>query len=109
MGQAFFELELPMNAGAVSKKVPLRLLGDVDTVDREITGRLYVEYEWTPRAAPKEECKATEHDEFTAVHGSLKFTLLSGEKLVNLDLATPHSASNPYCTVLCYPMGPEVI
>jgi hypothetical protein len=111
MGQAWVELELdPIHPTTHRYTVPLR--EDMETVDRAITGNITIECEWQPTqpGSNGEAPLATkDEDTFEPLHGNLKVTLVQGEKLVNLDLCGPHSASNPYCTVLCYPNSPKYI
>jgi len=109
MGQCWLDLDLSQNV-PITKRVTLPLREDSETVDRTVTGSVTIEYEWTPRAARNgEETCWTGDDSFDVLLGNLKVTLLHGDKLVNLDLCSPKSSSNPFCTVLCYPTSPKFI
>eukprot|EP00929_Paragymnodinium_shiwhaense_P007996 TRINITY_DN111918_c0_g1_i1.p1 TRINITY_DN111918_c0_g1~~TRINITY_DN111918_c0_g1_i1.p1 ORF type:complete len:733 (-),score=115.06 TRINITY_DN111918_c0_g1_i1:143-2341(-) len=119
MGQAAIELELPENT-PVTKILKLDLQEDVALVRRPVTGTIHIKYEWTP-ASPDQaamavsgtsSCEDLATESSTVIRpilGNLRVTLLSAEKLINLDLHSLSSASNPYCTVLCYPNSPDVL
>jgi hypothetical protein len=42
-----------------------------------------------------------------AVQGVLTVTVISAEKLINLDFARPSKVSSPFCKVLVYPVAPD--
>jgi len=114
MGNTHLELELPMNR-QLKKRLTLPLEADIDIVDRTITGSVTIEYAWTPASLrPGEEdtrLSDTGHEDstFEPLMGNLQVTLISADRLINLDLCSPHSKSSPFCTVTCYPQSPEYV
>jgi len=113
MGHVVVELELPADRPIEKTLSRLVLKEDPNVVKRPVTGTVTIKYEWTPK--PKKDIPqdfgSTESEcggsVIRPVHGSLKVTLVSAEKLINLDLHSLQSASNPFCTVLCYPFSPD--
>eukprot|EP00929_Paragymnodinium_shiwhaense_P094407 TRINITY_DN5495_c0_g1_i1.p1 TRINITY_DN5495_c0_g1~~TRINITY_DN5495_c0_g1_i1.p1 ORF type:complete len:747 (+),score=147.92 TRINITY_DN5495_c0_g1_i1:79-2319(+) len=123
MGKVMIELELPPHASVV-KQMRLPLGEDTDIVNRGVTGHISLRYEWTPHGkrlstnkeineeptTPMSTIIPTPHSNVSDImnlQGTLQVTLISAERLINLDLHTLNSASNPYCTVLCYPNSPN--
>jgi len=102
MGWVEHELELGRNP-IVKKQVVLTLCADPEVVDRRIHGTITIEYTWTPDLDAL--ALATGEPE-TPLVGSLQVKLVGAEHLINLDLHSHNSASNPYVTVLCYPKAP---
>jgi len=119
LGHVLVELELtgfedlPPDQTTVTRtlsKLPLR--DDRDICDRPVTGSITIKYDWTPRKPETDMEEMADTPEMKAIRplsGTLQVTLVSADKLINLDLHSLHSASNPFCTVLCYPSSPEAI
>merc|ERR1719482_2073187 len=87
----------------------LPLLEDPDVLKRPCTGFVNIKYVWTPLSEMNDRKETEEEAGVGAIkplYGKLVVKLISAEKLINLDLQTAHSASNPFCTVTCYPESP---
>eukprot|EP00929_Paragymnodinium_shiwhaense_P112579 TRINITY_DN80827_c0_g1_i1.p1 TRINITY_DN80827_c0_g1~~TRINITY_DN80827_c0_g1_i1.p1 ORF type:complete len:732 (-),score=142.73 TRINITY_DN80827_c0_g1_i1:57-2252(-) len=109
MGQCVIPLELSQTTPQ-SKQVRMPLLEDDAVCKRPVAGYVSVRYEWTPREvdqATMEGCSTENGDGQKYLFGTLLVTVVAGEKLINLDLHSLHSASNPFCTVLMYPTSPR--
>jgi len=109
MGEVTVMLDLPFDQ-PVTKTEKLRLEQNNDLVKRSVSGSITVKYEWAPnRKAMSTEnlprLNQTQEDAFE-LYGDLKLTLVSAERLINLDFAKKNGASSPYCMVLCYPISP---
>lgn len=106
------ELTLPLGPEKTHRKETLELKEDADTVERRITGTVVIEINWEPepQADSKVEVIASnsQEDSFEIIVGTLTVTLLSADRLINLNLSSQTSCSNPYCTVICYPRPPQV-
>eukprot|EP00929_Paragymnodinium_shiwhaense_P094408 TRINITY_DN5495_c0_g2_i1.p1 TRINITY_DN5495_c0_g2~~TRINITY_DN5495_c0_g2_i1.p1 ORF type:complete len:778 (+),score=181.01 TRINITY_DN5495_c0_g2_i1:124-2457(+) len=111
MGQVVLELNLPSYT-PVRKQVRVPLQEDLDIVKRSVTGFVTLRYEWLPKETSPPKDSYPDEDDFTGVgaitplEGKLSVTLVSAEKLLNLDLQSACSASNPFCTVISYPKSP---
>jgi len=116
MGQASLELELPPQEAVVRETV-LHLAEDPDTVRRQVRGSICVKYEWSPQQLGKRHTEQQLEREtsscigfYEPLWGILQVTVISGDGLINLHCSSiEDTASNPYCTVLCYPTSPQTI
>jgi len=114
LGYALFELDVGPDSKAIEKPVTcvLKLQADPRTLDRTmITGSVTLSYEWKPAAATHllgEDMVQHGISRFVPFKGTLKVTLISAEKLVNLNMETLQSQSNPFCTIMCYPRSPLI-
>jgi len=118
MGQVVINLDLPPDGPTITRHVTKQLDEDPSIVKRPSEGSLTLRYDWTPRPRPDHSIDAemtrqlspaemTSGKVITPLYGTLTVTLVSAEKLINLDMQTLHSESNPFCTVVCYPDSPE--
>jgi hypothetical protein len=98
MGQARIELDM-LGDVPITKDIMVSLQPDYDMVKRRVSGQLSLQIQWTPQ-------KFEADDLNLEFRGSLVLTIISAEKLVNINYRTPDSASNPYCVVTCYPNSP---
>jgi len=105
MGWVEHELELGRDP-IVKKQAVLTLCADPEVVDRRIHGTVTIEYTWTPDLEAVDAVIAATGEPEMPLVGSLQVTLVGAEHLINLDLHSHNSASNPYVTVLCYPKAP---
>mmetsp|Transcript_56902 Transcript_56902/g.176508 ORF Transcript_56902/g.176508 Transcript_56902/m.176508 type:complete len:795 (+) Transcript_56902:103-2487(+) len=113
MGEVTLELELPLNE-PISKTQKLRLDQNNELVKRTVTGYITVKYDWVPNGTAIAALAAEtgghrfslDGDERFQLFGRLTITLISAERLVNLDFTKKNGESNPYCMVLCYPRAP---
>mmetsp|Transcript_14790 Transcript_14790/g.42397 ORF Transcript_14790/g.42397 Transcript_14790/m.42397 type:complete len:320 (+) Transcript_14790:2-961(+) len=109
MGEVTIMLDLPFDQ-PVTKTERLRLEQNSDLVKRSVSGFITVRYEWTPnRKAISAQDLLHLHQPSGGVfelYGTLKLTLVSAERLINLEFAKKNGASSPYCMVLCYPVSP---
>lgn len=120
MGEAALKLELPEDR-SVTKQLSLPLEKNSEIAPRCVTGSITIRYQWTPKKKSDDDCtplqsptrKSTAsseilEDEIYRLEGSLKVTIISAERLINLDLTRRYGASNPYCMVLVYPTCGDV-
>merc|ERR1719198_2913285 len=116
LGYALFELDVGPDSKAIEKSVTcvLKLQADPRTMDRKITGSVTLSYVWKPAVAPRWSAALGEDiaqhgiSRFVPFKGTLEVTLISAEKLVNLNMETLQSQSNPFCTIMCYPRSPLI-
>jgi len=104
LGQAILRLDLPGN-GQTSREVRLTLHNDGEPVKRCIAGSVTVRYSWKPHQDDQTRPRSTQHFDLM---GQLNLTVVQADGLVNLNFAHRWGASNPYCTLLCYPESPKV-
>jgi len=104
LGQAILQLDLPNNR-QTSHEVRMKLCNDGEPMKRCISGSVTVKYNWEPHQDHQTRPQGTQHFELM---GQLELTVVQAEGLTNLNFAHHGGASNPYCTVLCYPESPKV-
>lgn len=114
MGEAAFQIELPEDR-SVTKQLSLPLEKNSQLAPRCVTGSVTLRYQWTPKAKSLDESPTRSLQRITTsgsvilpeevfrLEGSLNVTVISAERLINLDLSKHYGASSPYCMVLAYP------
>lgn len=121
MGEAALKLELPEDR-SVTKQLTLPLEKNCELAPRCVTGSIIIRYQWTPKARSQNDCAPLQsltrkvttgleirpEEDIYRLEGSLKVTIISAERLINLDLSKRYGASNPYCMVLAYPTCGDV-
>jgi len=119
MGEAKVEMELQPHL-TYSKQVTLPLEENSEIAKRTITGKITFKYEWTPDSCVSDSdvevggssgskgredvqpVKSTGSQ--TGLRGTLVVTVISAERLVNLECGSSKLGSScPYCMVMCYP------
>lgn len=111
LGKATFAIKVPPNQ-SVTEEFNLSLEDNPSIVKRRVAGRVRVKYEWDPGLEPLKRSGTNSKLSLPAfnsegvaedfnIQGKLRVTLVSAEKLINLDCNGAYV--NPYCTVLCFP------
>jgi len=103
LGQATLQLDLPSNK-QTSREVRLKLCNDGEPVKRCIAGSVTVKYTWNPHQPDQSRPRLNQQFDLM---GQLSLTVVQADGLVNLNFAHGGGASNPYCTLLCYPESPK--
>ncbi|CAE8609166.1 unnamed protein product, partial [Polarella glacialis] len=111
LGEVAIKLDLPRDQ-SITRQMTLRVEGNSELVERNVTGKITIRYTWTPQRNNDKErrqphCPGEKEQSKTFnLEGQLEVTLIEASGLLNLDWSKRNGASHPYCMVLCYPVSP---
>jgi hypothetical protein len=112
MGTARIHLDKVLALGNTpsSKELTVELCPDHEMVKRRVAGAVTLRFQWTPGEEGEVDARfsgrETSASEEEKLNGSLVVTVVSAERLINLNCRCQGSLSNPYCLVLCFPKSP---